>query len=76
MSADYHIRDIDADGQPDEIVGHGDFHIERMDTNEYYISVGGLVFFAKLKGAKPRLTLRDFSDWHEAKQAGGPEVAR
>lgn len=61
------IRRVDEDGLPDEIVGDGAFHLERMDTGEYYLCLDGLAFFFRLRGRKPRLTLRDHQTWAEAK---------
>ncbi len=72
----YTVRNIDEDGLPDEIVGRGFFHIERMDERSWYVDVGGCAFFFTACGSKEAIMvmpLRDHDDWRQAQEAGSPE---
>lgn len=58
----------------DEIVGTGRFHLERMDTNTWFLELAGVALF--LDGKKVELRARDYSSWAEAQsstRAGGTE---
>jgi hypothetical protein len=59
---------LDTDGAIDEIVGSGAFHIEQMDTNSWFMEVGGCAF--NVHGKAVKLTPRDYDNWQEAKKAG------
>jgi hypothetical protein len=73
------VRQIDPDGNPDEIVGRGWVHIERMDNNCWWCNFDGLTFFIevvkKKKGKRTRTSLmfvpQSFQTWEEAKKALG-----
>jgi hypothetical protein len=57
----YEVRLSDHDGRLDEIVGHGRFHLEQMNTNEWFLELAGCALWINGKGV--RLVPRDHNTW-------------
>ena len=58
---------LDDDGALDEIVGSGAFHIEQMDTNSWFVEVGGCAL--NVHGKSVKLVARDYENWQDAKRS-------
>ena len=64
------IRALNADGSLDEIVGHGDFHLEQLSEGAWFLQLGGISLTIYTPGrAHVRTNPIDHDTWEAARAA-------
>lgn len=57
----------------DEVVGHGNFHMERMSDQEIFLSLGNRSFRLRLDGGARKYKIRMYCESHSG---SGKEVGK